>query len=139
MCMCEVYKTLSKRKCARVHYLRKRPLENLYWFVYRSYSEKYESIVNVTYYWFLKRKRRSLLCRFQIAIRYISILGHYFFFDTSMFYYLFLYDVTLKPEVMVSVVSMMDSRSYNCIYYYNVQLLSVWADCDNTLFYLVQL
>lgn len=37
-----------------------------------------------------------MLCRYQICIRYISILGHFFFFD--MFYYLFLYDVTLKQE-----------------------------------------
>ena len=96
MCMCEAYKTLSKRKCARVHHLRERPLKNLYWFVYRNYSKKYDSIVNMTYYWFLKRKRRGLRFRFQIFIRYISILGHYFFF--GMFYYLFLYDVTLKPE-----------------------------------------
>jgi hypothetical protein len=29
--------------------------------------------------------------------------------------------------------------SYNCIKYYNIYLLSVWADCDDMLFYLVQL
>ena len=96
VCVCEVYKTLSKRKWTRVHHLRKRPKKNLYWFFYRNYSKKYESIVNVTYYWFLKRKRRSLLCRFQISYML------YFYFGTlyliEMIYCLFLYDVTLKQE-----------------------------------------
>lgn len=96
VCVCEVYKTLSKRKWTRVHHLRKRPKKNLYWFFYRNYSQKYESIVNVTYYWFLKRKWRSLVIRFQFFYTL------YFYFGTLFLYWddllFFLYDVTLKHE-----------------------------------------